>query len=172
MATGDVSAAALSAVFLDTGPLGAMTQRPGRNATSDACQQWGQDISAQGVLIIVPEIADYEMRRELIRMGNIEALARLDALPQTLARYEPINTLALREAARLWAVLRNANLPTSSKEALDGDAILAGQVIEWGRACSLPLSSVAIVTTNVSDLSRFTNAQGNALLTTTWQEIN
>ena len=50
-------------VFLDTGPLGVLTNPKG---TPDAlaCQQWVRDLLAAKVRVVVPAIADYELRRE------------------------------------------------------------------------------------------------------------
>lgn len=122
--------------------------------------------------MILPEIADYEQRREFLRAGNIAAIARLNDFAKNMAAsYLRVETPALREAARLWAVLRNAGLPTASRHALDGDAILAGQVFEWCAANAVPTASVAVATTNVSDLSRFTDANGDALQAATWRDI-
>lgn len=52
-------AKSLVAVFLDTGVLGFATQRPGFRADSDACQKWEKALTAQGIAVLVPEIAAY-----------------------------------------------------------------------------------------------------------------
>jgi predicted nucleic acid-binding protein len=76
--------------------------------------------------VIVPEIADYEVRRELIRRNSQRALANLDQLCTQL-EYLPITTRGMRLAANLWAQARNAGLPTAAGHALDGDVVLAAQ---------------------------------------------
>ena len=53
-------------VLLDAGPLGLVTN-PQRSQQSTACAQWLQGLIAGGVQVYVPEIADYEVRRELLR---------------------------------------------------------------------------------------------------------
>ena len=53
-------------VLLDSGPLGMVTN-PRRSPQSVACAQWLQELVLSGVQIIIPEIADYEVRRELVR---------------------------------------------------------------------------------------------------------
>jgi hypothetical protein len=55
--------------------------------------------------VIVPEIADYEVRRELLRAKKERGLARLDALASRL-KYLPITTAAMRQAAVFWAEAR------------------------------------------------------------------
>lgn len=56
-------------IALDAGPLGLVTHRQD-NEQAQACRQWlGLHISA-GAKIIVPAVADYEVRRELIRSGK------------------------------------------------------------------------------------------------------
>ena len=50
-------------VLLDTGPLGLVTN-PRRSQQSVACAQWVQALVVRGRRVIVPEIADYEVRRE------------------------------------------------------------------------------------------------------------
>ncbi len=84
-------------VFLDTGPLGVLTNPKG-TPEALACQQWVRDLPAAKVRVVVPAIADYELRRELIRAGKIAGLRRLDAVPMGL-EFDPITQAALDRAA-------------------------------------------------------------------------
>src|SRR5262245_13964702 len=63
-----------------------------------ACRQWLVNLSAAGRRVLVPEIADYEVRRELIRPGSQNALINLDQLAPQL-EYLPLTTAATRLAA-------------------------------------------------------------------------
>jgi hypothetical protein len=54
-------------VLLDAGPIGLLTN-PKHSPANDACARWLQTLANANVRIIVPEIADYEVRRELIRL--------------------------------------------------------------------------------------------------------
>jgi hypothetical protein len=54
------------AVVLDTGPLGLLTAPP-RREESRVCSHWLADMIAAGCRVVVAEIADYELRRELLR---------------------------------------------------------------------------------------------------------
>lgn len=96
----------LLAVALDSSPLGLVTQKVGKSPEGDACRLWMEDLLTQGIKIYVPEIADYEVRRELLRAGKPTGVLRLDRLKQ-LARYVPLTTAAMQEAAALWAQVRN-----------------------------------------------------------------
>jgi hypothetical protein len=49
----------------------------------DACKQWLLALAERGVRIGIPEIADYEVRRELLRAGKMRGIERLDALRET-----------------------------------------------------------------------------------------
>ncbi len=111
----------------------------------------------RGIRVIVPEIADYEVRRELLRANKTNGLQRLDGLTQLL-EYLPLTTTAMREAARLWADVRQHGKPTAGAEALDGDVILAAQAMTFGA------TDIVIATTNVGHLSRFIAAE-------LWQDI-
>ncbi len=75
-------------VLLDAGPLGLVTN-PRRSPPSVACAQWLQALVARGSRVIVPEIADYEVRRELLPANKREGLARLDALVGLLEYLPP-----------------------------------------------------------------------------------
>ena len=66
-------------ILLDSGPLGLVTNPRGSNMAT-ACGQWLQDAATAGATVVVPEIADYEVRRELIRARRTAGIARLDAL--------------------------------------------------------------------------------------------
>ncbi len=142
-------------ILLDTGPLGMITHTRG-NAQCQACKVWFNALSDR---VLLPEIADYELRRELLRAGKIRGLRQLDQL-KTIVSYLPITTEVMLKAAELWAQARNQGYPTAPPAALDGDVILAAQ--------ALLLRSqgydTIIATTNVGHLSRLTLAQ-------TWQEI-
>jgi len=137
------------AVLLDTGPLGFLTN-PARSPSGVACADWLDGLLAKGVRVLVPEVADYEMRRELLRAGKIAGLARLDAFGRTL-EYLPLTTAAMRRAAELWADARRKGLPTADRHALDGDVILAAQALTLG-------VEVVVATTNVGHLARFVTA--------------
>jgi hypothetical protein len=56
-------------VFLDSGPLGLLCNPRGRSKP-ERCRQWAKDLAAAGVRIFVAEIADYEVRRKLIHIGE------------------------------------------------------------------------------------------------------
>ena len=64
-------------VVLDAGPL-MLTSKPRGLAPADRCRAWIHALDAAGARVEVPEIADYEVRRELLRVGAPAALKRLD----------------------------------------------------------------------------------------------
>ena len=57
--------------------------------------------------ILISEVADYELRRELLRIDSRPSLARLDELTREL-RYLPTTTATWRAAAQLWAAQRRS----------------------------------------------------------------
>ena len=122
-------------VFLDSGPLGLVTKRPGQSAEVDACQFWLRTLLDNGRDVYVPEITDYEVRRELVRLNQVAGLARLDTLLLTL-EYLPLTTSAMRRAANLWAQARNNRWATAAPQALDGDVILAAQALRVRKSIS------------------------------------
>ena len=84
------------AVVLDSTPLGILCH-PRSPPHVVACRRWLADLCAAGRRVIIPEIADYEVRRELIRMSGFVALANLDGYALQL-EYLPITTTAMRRA--------------------------------------------------------------------------
>ncbi len=66
-------------VLPDAGPLGMITN-PRSSPENEACKNWLASLAQNGVQVVIPEIADYEVRRELLRAGKDSGLARLDAL--------------------------------------------------------------------------------------------
>ena len=137
-------------ILLDSGPLGLATN-PGGSAAAADCAQWLREAAGTGASVVVPEIADYEVRRELIRARRTTGIARLDAL---IARidYLAITTSAMRQAATFWAEARQQGRPTAADAAPDGDVILAAQ------AATLDRRDVIVATTNTRHLSRFVDA--------------
>ncbi|MCG3125778.1 MAG: hypothetical protein CHACPFDD_00605 [Phycisphaerae bacterium] len=95
--------------------------------------------------ILLPEIADYELRRELIRAGKTKSVTRLDQIKEQLD-YLPIDTPTMLRAANLWAEARRRGKATADKHALDGDVILAAQA---------QLATADIATDNVGHLDQF-----------------
>jgi predicted nucleic acid-binding protein len=145
-------------ILLDTGPLGMVTN-PKANPACQACKQWLSRLESNGDRAAFTEIADYELRRELLRAGKTRGIQQLDQLKTTIP-YFPITTEVMLKAAELWAQSRNQGYPTASREALDGDVILAAQAV----ILRSQGYDTMIATTNVGHLSRFTVAK-------TWQEI-
>lgn len=140
-------------LILDTGPLGMVTH-PGSGQQVEACKKWLLEVLSGGTQVIVPEIADYELRRELLRAGKTESVDRLDALTATL-NYLPITTAAMRRAAEFRADLRRKGRPTAESAALDGEVILAAQALRAG----LSPDRVVVATTNPGHLSLMVQAE-------------
>jgi predicted nucleic acid-binding protein len=139
-------------VVLDSAPLGLLTQRRGV-PIADACKQWMANLAAKNIRFIVPEIADYEIRRELLRARKSAGIARLDSFNAAEPdRYIALTTVAVRLAADLWAKARQQGKPTAADPALDADVLIAAQ------ALTLDLPDIVIATTNPSHLSRFVPA--------------
>ena len=80
-------------ILLDSGPLGLATN-PAGSKQGAACGRWLLDAVIGGATVMVPEIADYEVRRELIRARRTASIARLDAL------VDQVEYLAIGEALR------------------------------------------------------------------------
>ena len=117
------------------------------------CREWVKNQHDQGYLIVVPEIADYEVRRELLRADKVNGVRRLDLIKNTFA-YLPITTAAMLRAAQFWANARKTGKPTADMAALDADVILAAQaaiIIDEG-------SDAIIATSNPRHLSMFVPA--------------
>ncbi|HEV3168255.1 MAG TPA: hypothetical protein VGZ22_29900 [Isosphaeraceae bacterium] len=136
-------------VILDATPLGLACRRPGIPVV-DRCLAWIGVLEATGVSIFISEVADYEVRRELLRLGQTPGLRRLDLLTSRL-QYAEITTTVMRKAAEFWADVRQRGLPTASDLALDADAILAAQTALIGG----PGDTVTVATGNVAHLARF-----------------
>lgn len=79
---------------------------------SKACERWATTAQAAGCRIVVPEIADYEVRRELIRAGKRKSIALLNLAAHQFD-YLPITTPSMHFAAELWAQARGAGQPTA-----------------------------------------------------------
>ena len=108
----------------------------------------------------MPEIADYETRREALRRRQYESLRKLDELIQSLGLV-PLTTAVLHRAAELWAQARQRGRPTADPAALDGDVILAAQAQLLAESTG---EEVVVATDNVGHLGQFVDARP-------WHEI-
>ena len=93
---------------LDTGPLG----RLAHPASNPEIVNWLEHQLDSGIPVIIPEIADYELRRSLVLEGLTRSITRLDKLESVLI-YLPLTTAAMRQAAELWAEARRRGRPTA-----------------------------------------------------------
>lgn len=145
-------------MLLDAGPLG-MISHPRAATENTAAFEWFARLLENGVVIEIPEIADYEVRRKLLRAGKARSVRRLDELASGIG-YRSLSTVAMREAASLWARARNEGNPTAPPEALDADVLLAAQASEAAGEAG----SAVVATTDPRHLSRFVDAHY-------WQQI-
>jgi len=143
------------AVILDAGPLGVLVNKSNA-AQPVAIRAWVAALQGAGRRVIIPEITDYEVRRELIRIGSNAAIANLDRWELQL-EYLPLSTVAMRRAADLWAQARNMGQQTAPNHSLDCDVILAAQAETLG----VPF---IVATGNPAHLSRYVPAE-------LWQNI-
>ncbi len=145
------------AIVLDTTPLGLLTQKKGV-PEAETCRMWAADLNRAGCLFFVPEIADYELRREFVRKNNTDAVHRLDRFNAAVTgQYLPLTTPAVHLAAALWARVRNQGKTTAPPDALDADAFIAAQAHLLNPAL-FGLSAAVVATANVGHLSVLTNA--------------
>ena len=150
-------------ILLDSGPLGLIVRAPSKPQVV-RCITWLKTISATGATVVIPEIAHYEVRRELFRIRAVGSLRRLEYYldPSGGLKHLTLSTDAMIKAAEFWALLRQSGIPTSSPDALDADAILAGQAALAGQ----PGDTVTIATTNLAHLNRFPGIDAQ-----TWDQI-
>ena len=96
----------------------------------------------------------YEVRRELLRIRAVGSLRRLDYVLDPMSGFEHLflTVDAIVKAAEFSAFLRQSGIPTSSPDALDADAIIAGQAALAGQ----PGDTVIIATTNLAHMIHFT----------------
>jgi predicted nucleic acid-binding protein len=139
-------------VLLDSSPLG-LASHPQGNDIAQACQTWLAELSLRNYIALIPEIADYEVRRELLRAGKTRSIRRLDQLNQAFI-YLPLTTATMIQAAELWAIARRTGQATADPKALDGDVILAAQALLVQREGH----EVIVATSNVGHLARFITA--------------
>ena len=72
-----------------------MIVHPSATGEPRECKKWLETILLQGMPVYIPEVADYELRRELVRIKSAKSIARLDELKTTLG-YVAITTPAMR----------------------------------------------------------------------------
>src|SRR5262245_7104717 len=109
---------------------------------------------ANGVIVAIPEIADYEVRRGLILAGSTEGIGRLDELREELGFYIPILTEATRRAAELWADARRRGVATDDDKEIDADVILAAQAMSFTGLTD----RLTVATYNGRHLARYVDA--------------
>jgi len=137
-------------ILLDSTPLSLLTNAKAPPITV-AVLQWARDMRVAGHSLLVPAVADYEVRRELERSNKVRSIIRLDGWS---GEYLPLTESAIKLAAKLWAQVRNSGLTTADPKELDGDVLIAAQALDLG----LPASDFIVATSNVSHLSRLVPA--------------
>lgn len=143
---------AVPTVVLDETPLSLVTQRRGASDEVDRCRDWLASLLRAGHTVLVPAIADYELRRELVRGRKFASIERLDAfLAADPARYLSLTRANLNRACELWAAARRQGRPTAATAALDGDVLIAAQAL----ALDIPSSDFVIATSNPRHLDIF-----------------
>ncbi|MBR8832974.1 MAG: nuclease [Stigonema ocellatum SAG 48.90 = DSM 106950] len=108
---------------------------------------------ASGHQLYIPEVIDYEIRRELVRAGKTTGIAKLDSL-KSVFHYLPITTAAMLCAADLWAYARQHGIATGDPKKLDIDVILCAQAL----TLPVPPAAIIVATSNVSHIARFVSA--------------
>jgi hypothetical protein len=136
-------------ILLDSSPL-SLLALPASAGRSQAIHRWAAACDLAGHRIIIPEIIEYEVRRELLRAGKVQSIGELDYLKSHSA-YLPLTTAAMIEAANSWALARSKGRPTSSDQNIHVDVILAAQALTLGK----DMSEVLVAKSNPRHLSLF-----------------
>ncbi len=146
-------------VFIDSGVLGILAN-PNRVGEVRDCREWLYRLLAKGIYVCSSQICDFEVRRSMILESQIKPslnhIPNLDQL-QEIISFLPITSELLKIASVLWATARSQGLPTADNKSLDIDMIICShwRILQE----EFPGRYVAIATTNVKHLSRFTEAK-------------
>src|SRR5437660_1698479 len=85
----------MNIISLDSGPLSLVTQKRG-TVEGDACKKWLAGHLARGACVVVPEIVEYELRRELLRARKAASVRRLDTfIGAETDRFLPLSRRAI-----------------------------------------------------------------------------
>jgi len=103
---------------------------------------------------MLPAIVDYELRREMPFRRAVTSIRHLNRLARE-AKYIPLDSRSMHQAAAIWAQTRHNGQPTADRHALNGDVILAAQA----SLLDDPGGEIIIATANVKHLIRFADAR-------------
>jgi predicted nucleic acid-binding protein len=140
-------------ILLDSGPTGLVTN-PRASEENSRCKAWLRGLLLAGVRVMIPEIIEYEIRRELVLWRKHRGVAALSRLGEELGLL-PVSRPVLLEAAGLWAMARQTGFQTADNKALVVDMILAATAIVATRDGT----PVVVATGNVGHLGRFVDAR-------------
>jgi hypothetical protein len=87
-------------ILLDSTPVGLITN-PKSTPLSTDCQQWFYSLFDRRYSVVLPEIINYEVRRELLRVNRSNSIRRLDLLKSEII-YLPITTEVMLKALICW----------------------------------------------------------------------
>src|SRR5687768_5053140 len=102
--------------MLDATPLGRLAH-PAQRADDERRLR---SLLSAGVVVLLPEVTDFEVRRNLLLHNLVASIRKLDLLKVTLV-YVPITTAVMLKAADLWADARRRGHPTADAKELDCD---------------------------------------------------
>lgn len=126
-----------------------------------AAEEKVEELLDNGSEVFVASITYYEVSRELLRARKMSSVARLNAFVNANPRrYVPLTDPALRLAAELWAMKRQAGEPTADPKNIDADIILAAQALTFGVAAK----ELVVATTNPRHFTRLVDAKDLASL--------
>ena len=132
-------------ILLDSGPLSQITHP----RVNPHIRQWLTFIKTQRWIVQIPEICDYEVRRELLLHDFDKSIGRLNQFRQR-KQLLAITSETLLTAAEIWAWIRAKGQSTKDDRALDVDVILIAQAI-----AQQELFERVIVVTTDRDIVRF-----------------
>ena len=108
-----------------------------------------------GMLDCLPEICDFEIRRDALQRNASQNVDLLDRMQRSYI-YLAITTETMRRAAQLWADARNRGRPTADSKSLDADVILAAQAQLLAEGAG---DRVVVATDNLRHLAQFVEAR-------------
>lgn len=139
--------------LIDSGPLGDIIKP---HPSADVVR-WVHFVKENKIALRVPEIIDYELRRELILQGlkgnsdSYKSIGNLNKYRRT-KRFIPLEpSVTLTDACDIWANLRNNNQGTADIKNIDVDVILVTQALSMKK----DFEEIIVITGNLSDIRRF-----------------